>query len=250
MSQMAKPYVDNWIRTRQSVADLISSFSVSGIKVDMASALAADGGDGLFRRIDLFTNLRDNRNTMVLNKAVGSDPAEEFFNVSTPLGTLDVLQAQTQEHMAAVSGIPLVKLLGISPAGLNASSEGEIRTFYDMIHAYQEKFFGTHLRTVIDLIQLSEFGDVDEDIHVSFEPLWSLDEKEAAEVRLVEAQTDQVLIDASIILPEEARKRVASDNDTVYQGLDLSLDIAPDPTELLSEPPEPDRNDEGREAAE
>jgi hypothetical protein len=33
---------------------------------------------------------------------------EEFFNVSAPLGTLDALQAATQEHMCSVSGIPVV----------------------------------------------------------------------------------------------------------------------------------------------
>ncbi|KAA0117870.1 DUF1073 domain-containing protein [Methylobacterium sp. P1-11] len=242
MSQMAKPYVDNWLRTRQSVADLISSFSVSGFKINMADLLASDAtGATLDNRIALFMNYRDNRNAMVLNKATASDPAEEFFNVSTPLGTLDVLQAQTQEHMAAVSGIPLVKLLGISPAGLNASSEGEIRTFYDMIHSYQERFYRPNLQAVLDIIQLSEFGDVDPDIHFSFEPLWSLDDKELAEVRKIEADTDVVLVEGGILLPEEARKRIAGDPDTIYQGLDLTVDIAPPPGENddLPEPPKP-----------
>lgn len=242
MSQMAKPYVDNWLRTRASVADLISSFSVSGIKIDMAAYLQNDAsGAQLDNRIALFTNYRDNRNTMVLNKKVGTDEAEEFFNVSTPLGTLDALQAQTQEHMAAVSGIPLIKLLGISPAGLNASSEGEVRTFYDMIHSYQERFYRPHLTTVIDLIQLSEFGDIDEDIGFRFEPLWSMDEKESAEVREIEARTAQTYIDSGVLLPEEERKRVASAEDTPYQGLDLTLDMAPPAgeTEALAEPPLP-----------
>jgi hypothetical protein len=247
MSQMAKPYVDNWLKTRQSVADLISSFSVSGFKINMADLLASDAsGASLDDRIALFLNYRDNRNAMVLNKATASDPAEEFFNVSTPLGTLDVLQAQTQEHMAAVSGIPLIKLLGISPAGLNASSEGEIRTFYDMIHSYQERFYGPNLQTVVDIIQLNEFGDIDHDIHVGFEPLWSLDDKELAEVRKVEADTDVVLVEGGILLPEEARKRIASDPDTVYQGLDLTVDIAPPPGENdgLPEVPEPEASGE------
>jgi len=243
MSQMAKPYVDNWLRTRASVADLISSFSTSGVKIDMAAMLTGggdDSGDAFFRRIDLFTNLRDNRNTMVLNKAVGTEAAEEFFNVSTPLGTLDTLQAQTQEHMAAVSGVPLIKLLGISPAGLNASSEGEIRTFYDSIHSFQERFYGPHLRTVIDIVQLNEFGDVDPDIGYEFEPLWSMDAKEAAEVRDLEARTAQTYIDSGVLLPEDERKRIATAKDTPYQGLDLSIDVGPPGLSTeMPEPPEP-----------
>ena len=43
MSQMLKPYVDNWLRTRQSVSDLIHSFSVSGIKTDLSTMLMGDG---------------------------------------------------------------------------------------------------------------------------------------------------------------------------------------------------------------
>jgi hypothetical protein len=35
MSQMVKPYVDNWLRVRQSVSDLISTFSTSDIKTDL-----------------------------------------------------------------------------------------------------------------------------------------------------------------------------------------------------------------------
>jgi uncharacterized protein len=107
MSQMVKPYVDNWLRVRQSVSELISTFSTSGIKTDLSNFLAA-GGDELFKRLVLFNRNRDNQGLLVLDKN-----NEDYFNVSTPLGTLDQLQAQAQEHMASVSRIPLVKLLGM-----------------------------------------------------------------------------------------------------------------------------------------
>lgn len=230
MSQIAKPYVDNWLRTRQGVSDLIVSFAVSGIKIDLASALANGAGDDLFNRIDLFNNLRDNRNTMVLNKGTGpNDPGEEFFNVSTPLGGLDKLQAQSQEHMASVSGIPLVKLLGVTPSGLNASTDGEIRVFYDFIHAYQDKLFTANLDAVLGIIQLSEFGEIDPDIGYVYEALWSLDEKGAAEVRKIEADTDAVLIGANTISVSEARHRLSADDEAPYASL------KPDETPALPE---------------
>lgn len=248
MSQMAKPYVDNWLRTRQSVADLISSFSVSGIKIDLANALQVDE-DGLFRRVELFNNLRDNRGTMVLNKGTGpADPAEEFFNVSTPLGTLDHLQAQSQEHICSVAGIPLVKFTGITPSGLNASSEGEIRVYYDGIEALQEKFIRPHLTTVINLIQMSEFGAVDPDIGFVFEPLWSLDDKAKAEKRKAEADTDAIYIDAGVLDPLEVRQRLASDDESPYAGLDVDDVPLPPPGEN-EDPPEPEKDEEETEEA-
>ena len=214
MSQMAMPYVENFRRTRQSVSDLLHSFSVSGVKMNLAEGLESQG-DGLFRRAALFNDTRDNQGLMLI------DTTEDFFNVSTPLGTLDALQAQSQEQIASVCGVPLIKLLGVTPSGLNASSDGEIRSFYDWIHAYQEKLFKDHLTTVLGFIQLSEFGEVDPDITFIFEPLWSMDEKQKADVNLVEAQTDQTLIAAGSITPTESRRRVAADPDAPYDGLDL-----------------------------
>ncbi len=215
LSQMAKPYVDNWLRTRQSVADIINAFSVFVLSTNLGMALQA-GGDELFRRVDLFNLIRDNRGVLVTDKET-----EEFSNVAAPLGTLDMLQAQTQEHMAAVSGIPLVKLLGIQPAGLNADSEGVLRSFYDWIAGYQELLFSENLRRVLGFVQLSLFGAVDPEISFAWEPLRELDEAEEATVRKVEAETDIALITAGVLAPQESRRRLASDPDTPYASLDV-----------------------------
>jgi phage-related protein (TIGR01555 family) len=227
MSQMAMPYIDNWLRTRQSVADLIWSFSVSGLKTNMSAMMQPGAPSDIFTRSEIFNNLRNNRGLMMLDK-----DTEEFFQFNTPLGTLDMLQAQAQEQMASVSSIPLVFLLGISPHGLNASSEGEIRAFYDFIHSYQMKFFFEPLTRVIDFIQLAIWGKVDPEITFSFEPLWSLDEKGSAEVRKLEAETDDLLINGAIIAPAEARKRVANDPETPYDGLDVE-DLPTPPAQEL-----------------
>jgi uncharacterized protein len=213
MSQMVKPYVDNWLRVRQSVSDLISTFSTSGIKTDLSQMLSA-GGEQLFKRLVLFNSNRDNQGLMVLDK-----DTEEFFNVSTPLTTLDQLQAQAQEHMASVSRIPLVKLLGISPAGLNASSEGEIETFDDTINAGQEALIRPNLTRLLHFVQLSLWGAVDPAITFTFVPLSDLTPKEKAEVEKLEAETDEIRINSGVLDPAEVRKRVANEPDSPYPGI-------------------------------
>jgi len=213
---MAKPYVDNWLQTRQSVNDIVSAFSVFVLSTNMMANLQVGGDEtAIFARAEIFNNLRNNRGLMMLDKEF-----EEFQNVSAPLGTLDMLQAQAQEHMASVSGIPLVKLLGVTPSGLNASSDGEIRSFYDWIAAYQESFFRPNLTKVLDFIQLSLFGEVDQGIDFEFEPLWALNEKERAEVRKLESEAAQIDIDSGVISPEERRRQLANDPDSPYDGLD------------------------------
>jgi phage-related protein (TIGR01555 family) len=229
LSQMAKPYVDNWLSTRQAVNDIIRAFTVFVLKSNLADTLMV-GGEQLFRRAALFNNVRDNSGLMMIDKA-----DEEFENVSAPLGTLDALQAQAQEHMAAVSGIPIVILLGINPAGLNATSAGDIEIFYDWIHSCQEHQIRPNLTKILNFMQLSEFGEVDPDIIFDFNPLLSESEKEKAETRRSDAETDQIYVDMGALDPGEVRKKIADDPDSQYPGLD--------PNALPEPPPMPAEND-------
>jgi uncharacterized protein len=239
LTQMAKPYVDNWLRTRQSVSDLVGNFSVRGVKTDLGESLMS-AGDELFARAEVFNDLADNQGLMLLQNGAPGE-GEDFFNITTPLGGLYELQAQAQEHMAAVSGIPLVKLLGIQPAGLNASSEGEIRVWYDWIEAYQEKLFTEKLGRVIDFIQLSLWGKVDPAITFTYEKLFSLTEKEAAEVREIDARTADINIGAGVLWPLDERTRIAHDPLTLYPGLDVN--------DLPEAPEDPKINIRGTEVA-
>jgi hypothetical protein len=120
-----------------------------------------------------------------------------------------------------VSRIPLVKLLGISPAGLNASSEGEIETFDDTINAAQEAQIRPNLTRLLHFVQLSLWGQVDPGITFTFVPLSDLTPKEKAEVEKIEAETDDIRVNGGVLDPAEVRKRVANEPDTPYHGIDV-----------------------------
>ena len=230
LSQLAKPYIDNWLRTRQSVSDLLHSFTVFILKSNLMSMLGGGDGDDEFERLDLFNECRDNRNLMMID-----NETEELENISVPLGTLDALQAQSQEQQASVSSIPLVKLLGVTPAGLNASSDGEIRVFYDHIFARQENLYAKPLELILQVMQLHEYGEIDPEITVAFIPLWQLDEAGLAGVRKTNAETDAILVnEVGAIAPEDSRKRLAGEPESPYHGLDLSSP-APGPPQLDGE---------------
>jgi phage-related protein (TIGR01555 family) len=222
LSQMLKPYVDNWLRTRQSVSDIIHAFSVFVLKTNMSDMLDGGAAQALFDRLEVFTRMRDNRGAFVVDQET-----EDFTNVSAPLGSLDHLQAQAQEHMSGVVGAPLVVMFGISPSGLNASSEGEMKAWQDWIAGKQESDLTLNLSRLINIIQLSLWGEIDPNIGFTYEPLWSLDARQKADLRKVDADTDAVLIDRGVIDPGESRARVAKDKESPYGALDLDKEITP-----------------------
>lgn len=227
LTQLAKPYVDNWLKTRESVSDLIASFSVMVLETDL-NTLTQNGrcADDLMARAEMFTTMRDNMGLWMVNK-----DTEGFSNVSAPLGSLDKLQAQSQEQVASVARLPLVKFTGITPSGLNATSDGEIRVFYDTINAEQERMGREPIQYMIECVQMDIWGEIDPRIVFEFIPLYQLSEKEAADMRKTEAETDTILIDNGTVSPEEARKRVSTEVGGSYIGIDV---------EAMPEPPEDD----------
>jgi phage-related protein (TIGR01555 family) len=223
LSQMIMESVGFWQKTRKSVSDLISSFSTMVLKTDMSSVLEAGGGEAVAARAKIYNNYRDNNGLFML------DRLEEFSNVSTPLGTLDHLQAQAQEHIASVAGIPLVVLTGITPSGLNASSEGELQVWAQRVHSMQEHLFRDPLKLVLEVIQIDQFGAVDPEIVFDFEPLKEASEEEEGKARRNEAEMDQIYANIGWIGPEEGRLKLASQADSPYAGIDLSAPPPPMP---------------------
>ena len=224
-SQLVKPYVDNWIRTRQSVSDLLHSFSTMVLATDLSTVLGGGGAEALVSRAQLFNKTRDNRGLMMVNK-----DSEELTNVSTPLSELAELQSQAQELLASVAAIPLVIWLGSSPSGLNASSDGEVRTFYDAVKAFQERLLREPLQKVIEIVQLDLDGRIDEDLTFEFIDLWETPEVEKATIRKTNAEIDVAYVASGVVDNEEVRERLSEDEESPYYGVNLA-GPAPDMSE-------------------
>ncbi len=229
MTQMAKPYVDFWLRDRTSASDLLNGFSTMVLMTTLdVTSMSQASGDVLWERIQTFNALRDNMGLLVLNKA-----SEDFKNVSASLAGVHELVAQAQEHIASVAQIPTAKLLGIQPAGLNADSEGIIRLYYDRIKAFQESLLRRPLTDIINIAMLSLWGEADNDIVFVFNDLWQLDAAGKAAIQLTRAQVVETDIASGVIDPEEGRRARAADPDSPYDGLDQ--DALPAPGEIMEE---------------
>lgn len=223
LSQLCEPYVNNWLRTRQSVSDLINNFSIVVLKTAMDQVLTG-GSDGssLFDRIKLFTLTRSNKGVMALDK-----DREELEQIAVPLGGLHELQAQAQEQMCSASREPAVVMTGISPSGFGNVAEGEIRVWYDWIKAQQEAHYRKPIRRMLDIVELSMFGEIDPDIDFEFNPLYQMTEEQISVVRNNDSIRAGNYIDRGVIDAQEERERLARDKASGYSGIDIEKEIAP-----------------------
>ena len=223
LSQLAEPYVNNWLRTRQSVSDLINNFSIVVLKTAMDQVLTGgDDGTDLFARIKLFTATRSNKGVMALDK-----DREELEQIAVPLGGLHELQSQALEQLCVVSREPATVLTGITPSGFGNVAEGEVRIWYDYIHAQQEAYWREPIDKMFKIVQMSMYGELDENITFEFVPLYEMTEEQMSTIRTNDSVRAGNLIDRGVIDAQEERERLARDPESGYQGIDIEREIEP-----------------------
>lgn len=219
MIQLMHPYVQRWQRTVDSVSDLIKAFSITALKTDMSNLLAGgeDGISELQKRLALFDEIRDNLNLMALN-----NENEELIQINTPLSGLDTLVTKAQEQMSMPSHTPLVKLTGITPSGLNASSDGEIQVYYDWISSLQNGDLLPQIKKLLEVAQMSLFGEIDESIVFQFNSLTQMSDKEKSEIEMNRSTALGNNVANGLISQEEARQTLVDDENLPYQSIDAS----------------------------
>lgn len=223
-TQMIKAYVDNWLGTRESVANLLQAFSVMVLATDMDQILQGDcDNTDLVRRVAMFNAFRNNRGTFLINK-----DSETLENLAVPLSSVPELQNQSIEYIAAIAGLPLVIYLGTTPSGLNADAEDEIRTFYTNVKAYQEQVFRSPLQRVLEVLQLNDGNEPDPEITFEFIDLWEIDETARATVDKSKADAHAVYYEIGAVTNEEVRSSLEADETGLYSRIDLT-GPAPDP---------------------
>jgi hypothetical protein len=182
----------------------------------MSGVLQGTNYENFKKRIQFYTQCQNNQGVFMCDKET-----EDFAKVETSLSGLDKLQAQAQEHMASVAKTPLTILFGLSPVGLTATAETDITIFNNHINTMQEAMFRRPLTDLLRIIQLSEFGEIYDDITFDFVDLVSMNEKDKSAIRTANGTTDTAYINAGVVSPKEVRKRIAGDPESGYDGLDV-----------------------------
>jgi phage-related protein (TIGR01555 family) len=211
--QLMIPYVTRWLRTAKNVNDLINIFSIVTLATDLQSFLQKP--EEFLKRLQVFTQTRDNRGMMVTQK-----DKEELSMQNVPLGSLDKLQAQAQEHMATPARMTLIDFFGITPSGLSVTAEPELKARNKYVSGMQTLGFSPNFQRVLELVQMDLYGKVDDEITFKWVALDEPTGKELGEIRKADADRDKVYLDGNVISPDEIRDKLRKDPESGYNGLE------------------------------
>ena len=217
-AQILWDYVMHFNQTRASTARLLEKISLLVVQTDMDAVLSDEHGIELFdAKMEFLERYRNNDSVFVCDKE-----SEGVMNVQTTIaGCTDVVR-QSLELIACINRTPAVKLLGISPSGFNATGESDLKNYYDYISSKQE-LYREQIQTIINVIQLCEFGTIDPAITFKFEPL--NEENKASQAMTAQTKIGALtqLVDRQAMSAEELRTAVREDEDLGLSFLDEEM---------------------------
>lgn len=165
-----------------------------------------------------------------INGTLLLDKEEEFETKTTSMaGLTDVLMAFMQ-IVSGAADIPVTRLLGQSPAGMNATGTADMKNYHDRIQSIQELELTPAMRRLDECIILSALGSRPPEVHYVWAPLEQMSEKERADIFKLTADAARQLVGSGTgqeIIARDAVSRALVNRlveDGVLPGLEDAVD--------------------------
>ena len=148
------------------------------------------------------TILRSNQGISLVNR--GDQVHTEQYTFA---GLADVYD-RVMMDVAGAARIPVTKLFGRSPAGMNATGEADTDNYYDYIDGVRETTLRPVLEKILPIMCLSAWGMVPDDLDIDFPPMRTPDEEKNASIAEKKAGTIIAAYNANLVDKETALKEL------------------------------------------
>ena len=211
-------------------AQLVYKSYLRTLKIPGLRDIVAAGGqpmNGLLTFVNFMSRFQGQEGITLLDK-------EDEFDIQQPTASFTGIDSALNQFGQQISGalqIPLVRLFGQSPAGLNSSGDSDLRTYYDGIAKDQARDLKTGVTLVYKLIAKSLGIDLPNNFEVKFISLWQMQPVEKAELAGKVSESVSKAYEAGLIGRQTALKelRQSSHATGIFTNIsDETIDAADD----------------------
>ena len=208
---------------QQGIAALVQEAKVDVFKVDNFMKKIANKlqEQALLARFSLVQRMKS------INGAVILDTKDEYEQKRVNFAGLTDIERMFLQIVSGAADIPATRLLGQSPAGMNATGDADIRNYYDSVSAKQEDKLRPCLTVLFDAIAAGMGKTAPE---YTFKPLWQMDEAQKSEIAHRNAQTAVAYANLSVIDVSELRAGIASriERDGIFPAFEFDAEVVPE----------------------
>lgn len=164
--------------TTANIASLVFEAKVDTIGIPGLTKLMADPGHEAL----VMERLRLAETVKGINGSLVHDKDEIIGQKRASFSQLPDVMDRFFQNVSGASDIPLTRLFGMSPAGLNSTGEGDLRNYYDGIQSMQELDIGPAMSLLDEALIRSALGSRPKEVFYSWRPLWQISEKDKSEI--------------------------------------------------------------------
>lgn len=217
IEKMYNDLLDYGVALRDALM-LLERSSQGVLRLSELTTMLADpeGTEIVMNRLNLIDKYRNIDNTIAIDK----EDVYEIHNLSLS-GVTDIIY-MFQTAISAVANIPVTRMFGRSPGGLNSTGDNDTNNYYDMIRGIQNMYVKPIIIHVLNLLTSASNHQITlpDEYTIEFKPLESANDKEKAEIKKLESETDKLKADEAAayltmgaIDNKEIRNRLAEKGD-------------------------------------
>ena len=143
-----------------------------------------------------------------INGTLIHDKDEDIGQKQASFSALPDVMDRFMQIASGAADIPMTRLLGQAPAGMNATGDSDMRNYYDRVAAMQSLELEPAMGILDECLIRSALGSRPEEVHFNWSSLWQISETERATIGKTQADTIKTLVDTGLI-PEEALAEAA-----------------------------------------
>lgn len=194
--------------TMANIASLVFEAKTDVVQIPGLTANISDPQfeQALLTRFGVARMLKGNHGTLIL------DAEEEHSTRAYTFSGLDAVADRFMQIAAGAADVPMTRLFGMSPGGLNSTGEGDLANYYDRLSSVQIEFESA-LALLDEVLVRSAGADWDEHTY-EWRPLRQMTDEQLADLRGRNAETVAKLA-SSQIFSDEA---VAALGAQLFQG--------------------------------
>lgn len=206
-------------------AALIAKAKVDTLTIpDFIKYVTTPEGEALLRkRVTAAQTFESIFNTKIINGAANKDAAGETWEqFQVNWSGIPEVMTSFMQMIAAAADIPMTRLMGMSPAGMNATGRSDMENYFQMISAGQEDMRAQ--LDQIDALLLPSAGVKPAGIYWTYNALWTPTDKERADAGKVRADAAVALVNAGLVpdavMQEGIKSQLIESGD--YPGIDAA----------------------------
>ena len=193
--------VKNMGAANQSLANIFMELVVGKYKFSNLGQLLASGkSDMIYKRMDVINASKSMINGVLLGEG------EEYSRDSISMSGMGDVWDRFMIMISAVAEIPVTRLFGVSPNGLNPTDESSRKNYSDSLESKQQTWLYPMVQRLVTQVNLGVgLVPTDKAIEIKFLPVWKPTQKDLVDMNKTQADADKIYMELGVLSPDEVR---------------------------------------------